>query len=84
MFAGYDHLLFLAGVIFFLYRLKDVDLYASLFAIGHSITLLAGVFGGIHTNAYIVDAIIELSVVYTAFENIAEFKQLGINTHQPS
>ncbi|MEQ1580136.1 MAG: HupE/UreJ family protein [Steroidobacteraceae bacterium] len=79
MVTGYDHLLFLAGVIFFLYRLKDVALYATLFAIGHSTTLLLGVLAGIHANAYIVDAIIGLSVVYKAFENIGGFKRLGIN-----
>jgi hypothetical protein len=79
MITGYDHLLFLAGIIFFLYRLKDVALYVSLFALGHSITLLAGVLLGIHANAYIVDAIIGLSVVYKAFENIGGFKRLGIN-----
>lgn len=79
MFTGYDHLLFLAGVIFFLYRMKDVALYVSLFAIGHSITLLLGVLGGIRADAYIVDAIIGLSVVYKGFENIGGFKRLGIN-----
>ena len=67
MVTGYDHLLFLVGVIFFLYRLKDVIQYVSLFTLGHSLTLLAGVLGGIHANAYIVDAIIGLSVVYKGF-----------------
>src|SRR5215208_5330996 len=56
MVTGYDHLMFLVGVIFFLYRLKDVVQYVSLFTIGHSVTLLAGVLGGIHANAYIIDA----------------------------
>jgi hypothetical protein len=79
MVTGYDHLLFLAGVIFFLYRLKDVALYVTLFAVGHSVTLLAGVLGGIHANPYIVDAIIGLSVVYKALENIGAFKRMGIN-----
>jgi len=78
MVTGYDHLLFLAGVIFFLYRLKDVALYATLFAIGHSTTLLLGVLAGIHANAYIVDAIIGLSVVYKALENIGAFRRWGI------
>jgi hypothetical protein len=78
MVTGYDHLLFLAGVIFFLYRLKDVALYVTLFAIGHSTTLLVGVLAGIHANPYIVDAIIGLSVVYKAFENIGGFRRLGI------
>jgi len=77
MVTGYDHLLFLAGVIFFLYRLKDVALYVTLFAIGHSTTLLLGVLGGLHVNAYIVDAIIGLSVVYKAFENLGGFRKLG-------
>jgi hypothetical protein len=79
MVTGYDHLLFLAGVIFFLYRLKDVALYVTLFALGHSTTLLLGVLAGIHANPYIVDAIIGLSVVYKAFENIGGFRRLGIH-----
>jgi hypothetical protein len=77
MVTGYDHLLFLVGVIFFLYRLKDVLLYVSLFTIGHSTTLLLGVLGGIHANAYIIDAIIGVSVVYKAFENMGGFDRLG-------
>jgi hypothetical protein len=76
MVTGYDHLLFLVGVIFFLYRLKDVLLYVSLFTVGHSLTLLLGVLGGVHANAYIVDAIIGLSVVYKAFDNMAGFTKL--------
>ena len=75
MVTGYDHLLFLVGVIFFLYRVKDVLLYVSLFTIGHSVTLLAGVLGGIHANAYLIDAIIGFSVVYKAFDNIDGFKR---------
>lgn len=78
MVTGYDHLLFLAGVIFFLYRLKHVALYATLFAVGHSLTLLLGVLGGIHANAHIVDAIIGLSVVYKALENIGAFRRMGL------
>ena len=78
MVTGYDHLLFLAGVIFFLYRIKDVALYVTLFAVGHSVTLLVGVLAGIHANAYIVDAVIGLSVAYKAFENIGGFARLGI------
>src|SRR6266513_2477868 len=45
MVTGYDHLAFLVGVIFFLYRMKDIMLYVSLFTVGHSVTLLAGVLG---------------------------------------
>jgi HupE / UreJ protein len=78
MVTGYDHLLFLAGVIFFLYRIKDVALYVTLFAVGHSTTLLLGVLAGIHANAYVVDAIIGLSVVYKAFENIGGFRRIGL------
>ncbi|HEY7335843.1 MAG TPA: HupE/UreJ family protein [Bryobacteraceae bacterium] len=76
MVTGYDHLAFLVGVIFFLYRLKDVVGYVSLFTLGHSITLLAGVLGGIHANSYIVDAIIGFSVVYKAFDNMGGFQRL--------
>jgi hypothetical protein len=76
MVTGYDHLLFLVGVIFFLYRLKDVLLYVSLFTIGHSATLLLGVLGGVHANPYLVDAIIGFSVVYKAFDNMDGFKRV--------
>ena len=76
MVTGYDHLLFLVGVIFFLYQLKDVVLYVSLFTIGHSTTLLLGVFGHVHANPYIIDAIIGFSVVYKAFDNMDGFKRL--------
>src|SRR5437016_12688498 len=69
MVTGYDHLLFLVGVIFFLYRLTDVVQYVSLFTVGHSITLLGGVLGGVHANSYIIDAIIGLSVAYKAFDH---------------
>lgn len=77
MVTGYDHLLFLAGVIFFLYRLKDVAVYVTLFAVGHSTTLLLGVLGGVHVSPYLVDAIIGFSVVYKAFENLNGFRALG-------
>ena len=76
MVTGYDHLLFLVGVIFFLYKPKHVVQYVTLFAVGHSITLLAGVLGDIQVNAYLIDAIIGLSVAYKAFENIGGFKHL--------
>src|SRR5918993_1321945 len=75
MFTGYDHILFLVGVIFFLYRLKDVIQYVSLFTIGHSVTLLVGVLADIPANAYIIDPIIGLSVVYKAFENMGGFER---------
>jgi hypothetical protein len=75
MVTGYDHLLFLFGVVFFLYRMRDVGAYVTLFAIGHSITLLLGVLGGFHVNAYLVDAIIGLSVVYKALDNLNAFQK---------
>ena len=76
MFTGYDHLLFLVGVLFFLYRLKDVVLYVSLFTLGHSVTLLAGVLGGLRANPFLVDAVIGLSVAYKAFDNMDGFQRL--------
>src|SRR6266699_1091225 len=75
MVTGYDHLLFLVGVIFFLYKLRDVVQYVSLFTIGHSVTLLVGVLGGVHAKPYVIDAIIGLSVVYKAFDNMDGFKR---------
>ena len=74
MVTGYDHLLFLLGVIFFLYRLKDVALYVTLFALGHSTTLLLGVLLELSVSAYLVDAIIGLSVVYKALDNLGAFR----------
>lgn len=70
MVTGYDHLLFLAGVIFYLFRLREIGLYVSLFAIGHSLTLLAGVLGGFSINAWLVDAVIGFSVLYKALDNL--------------
>lgn len=75
MVTGYDHLLFLLGVIFFLYRLKDVALYVTLFAVGHSVTLLSGVLAGVGVNAHVIDAIIGLSVVYKALDNLRAFER---------
>lgn len=75
MVTGYDHLLFLFGVVFFLYRTREVTLYVTLFAVGHSTTLLLGVLGGFHFNAYLVDAIIGLSVVYKALDNLGAYKR---------
>jgi len=76
MVTGYDHLAFLVGVIFFLYRMKEVVKYVSLFALGHSLTLLAGVLLNTRANPRIVDAIIGLSVVYKAFDNMNGFRRL--------
>jgi len=75
MVTGYDHLLFLVGVIFFLYRPKEVLLYVSFFTIGHSVTLLLGVMADISVNAYLIDAIIALSIVYKGFDNLGGFKR---------
>ena len=75
MMTGYDHLLFLFGVIFFLYRLKDVGIYVTLFAAGHVITLLSSVLMQISINAYIIDTIIGFSVVYKALDNMGAFQR---------
>jgi len=75
MVTGYDHILFLLGVIFFLYRFRDVAIYVSLFAVGHSITMLVGVYFGWGVNAYVVDAIIGFSVVYKALDNLGMFQK---------
>ena len=75
MVTGYDHILFLLGVVFFLYRMKDVTVYVRIFAFGHSTTMLLGVLFGWGINAYIVDAIIGLSVVYKALDNLGAYQR---------
>lgn len=75
MVTGYDHLLFLFGVIFFLYRLQHIAIYVSLFAIGHSTTMLLGVYFGWNVSSYLIDAIIGLSVVYKALDNLGAFQR---------
>ena len=76
MVTGYDHLLFLVGVIFFLYRPKDVLVYVTFFTIGHSLTLMLGVLNNIAVNPYIIDAIIGFSIIYKGFDNLGGFKRL--------
>ncbi|MCB9074240.1 MAG: HupE/UreJ family protein [Chitinophagales bacterium] len=78
MLTGYDHLLFLVGIIFFLYKPKDILLYVSMFTIGHSITLLSGVILNLQVNAYIIDAIIAISVIYKGFDNLGGFKYFNV------
>ena len=74
MITGYDHLLYLCGVIFFLFRLKEVAIFVSLFALGHSITLLLGVLSELQVNPFLVDAFIGLSIAYKALENLDALK----------
>ena len=76
MITGYDHLLFLVGVIFFLYRSRDVLIYVSFFTLGHSVTLMAGVWFGTNVDPYLIDAIIGLSIVYKGFDNLGGFRRL--------
>ncbi len=75
MVTGYDHILFLLGIVFFLYRMNHLALYVSLFAIGHSTTMLAGVYFGWDVDAYLIDAIIGLSVVYKALDNLGAYRR---------
>lgn len=75
MVTGYDHILFLFGVIFFLYRLREIGLYVSLFALGHSTTMLLGVYFAVGINSYVIDAIIGFSVVYKALDNLGAFQR---------
>lgn len=77
MVTGYDHVLFLIGVVFYLRRLRDVVIYVSMFTIGHSLTLMGGVLLGTGGNPYLIDAIIGLSVVYKAAENLGAFRKTG-------
>jgi len=79
MITGYDHLLFLFGVIFFLKTFKDVVKFISVFTIGHSITLIIATFMGITANYWLIDAVIALSVCYKGFDNNKGFQNyLGL------
>lgn len=75
MLSGYDHLLFLFGVMFFLTRFKDILILITAFTIGHSITLVFATLAGITTNYYLIDAVIALTVCYKAFDNLDGFKK---------
>lgn len=83
MVTGYDHLLFLTGVIFFLYRLRDILIYVTLFSLGHSTTLILGVLLDAGVSSHLVDMVIGLSVCWKAFDNLGGFARLGlrVNTH---
>jgi hypothetical protein len=76
MVTGYDHILFLLGVIFYLERLKTVILFVSLFALGHTITLISGVLSDTNISPYLVDAVIGFSVAYKGFDNLGGFDKL--------
>jgi len=81
MVTGYDHILFLIGVIFFLTRFSDIAKFVTAFTIGHSITLIFATFYEININYYLIDAVIAFSVFYKGFENLDGFnKWLSINT----
>lgn len=75
MITGYDHLLFLFGVIFFLTKFKEIVLFVTAFTLGHSITLIFATFLGITANEYLVDAVIAVTVIYKGFDNIDGFKR---------
>ncbi len=75
MVTGYDHLLFLFGVIFFLTGIRDVVRFITAFTLGHCITLLGATLLGITANAYLIDAVIAVSVIYKGFENLDGFNR---------
>src|SRR5215207_6575190 len=79
MLTGYDHLLFLFGVMFFLTRLRDMATFITAFTLGHSVTLIGATLLGWRANAYLVDAVIAVSVIYKGFDNLDGFKRaIGI------
>lgn len=81
MLTGYDHLLFLVGVIFYLTGLRDIVRFITAFTIGHSITLISATYLGIRADEHLVDAVIALSVLYKGFENLGGFRKVfGINS----
>jgi hypothetical protein len=76
MVTGYDHLLFLAGVIFYLSGFRDIVRFITAFTIGHSITLISATYLGIRADEHLIDAVIALSVLYKGFENLGGFEKL--------
>lgn len=80
MLTGYDHLLFLTGVIFYLNGFKDILKFITVFTIGHCITLIGATYSGITANEHLVDAIIALSVLYKGFENLGGFDKIGFKS----
>ncbi len=80
MLTGYDHLLFLAGAIFYLNDLKDIVKFITVFTLGHCITLIGATYIGITANEHLVDAVIALSVLYKGFENLSGFERLQLKS----
>ncbi len=80
MVTGYDHLLFLAGVIFYLSGFKDIVRFITVFTIGHSITLIGATYLGIKADEHLIDAVIALSVLYKGFENLGGFEKLKVKS----
>ena len=75
MLSGYDHLLFVFGIIFFLTKFRDIVKYITAFTLGHSATLIFATFNAIQVNYFLIDAVIGLSVAYIAFANMDGFKK---------
>lgn len=80
MLTGYDHLLFLTGVIFYLNSFMDILKFITVFTIGHCITLIGATYAGITADEHLVDAVIALSVLYKGFENLAGFEKLKLKS----
>ncbi|WP_299012371.1 HupE/UreJ family protein [uncultured Polaribacter sp.] len=78
MLTGYDHLLFLAGVVFYLKNFKDIVKFITVFTIAHCVTLTGATYLGISANEHLVDAVIALSVLYKGFENLEGFKKMKL------
>ncbi len=76
MLTGYDHLLFLTGVIFYLNDFKSIVRFITAFTIGHSITLLTATYWGVKVDEHLIDAVIALSVFYKGFENLGGFQKV--------
>lgn len=83
MLSGYDHLLFVFGIVFFLTSFKEIVKYITAFTIGHSVTLIYATFNGIQINYFLIDAVIGLSVCYIAFANLDGFRRV-LNIKAPS
>jgi hydrogenase/urease accessory protein HupE len=68
--TGYDHLLFLAGVLVVLRRWRDVVGTITAFTLSHSITLVLATTGLLLIPGRVVEPLIAASIVYVGIENL--------------
>ena len=72
--TGFDHLLFLLGLLLLPLSLRQLLALVTTFTIAHSITLAVSVLGVVSAPSRWVESCIALSIVYVALENVWELR----------